>query len=169
MDKFNKIIDKLKPHMDELVEGFEIELEQYQKLMSQSHDSLGRVLKCHLVVEHYPTKFLSEHFKIGHLDSANLSFAQKANLLPENGSSSAWVKPGILKLNSIRNKFGHNLNYQLTIKSLGPINKILETSQKEKFEDPILAIEKFTSVAAAFLTISPPNIKKIFDNAREGT
>ena len=156
MENQKEYIDKLLPHFNELLVQFQTELTEYQKLMSQPHDSLGRVLKCHLIIEYYLTKFLSEQLKIGHLDSVNLSFAQKANLLPEKGTASAWVKPGIRKLNSIRNKFSHNLNYQLTIHKLGPIKEILEISRKDlKIEDPIMAIEDFTSVAAAFLTISP--------------
>ncbi len=99
------VIKKLKPHWAAIDAHFDEENARFKALFYREHDSLGRVLKCHLVVEHYLERFLEAHYGIADLEGARLSFFQKAKLLPDTAAPAAFVKPGVLQLNSIRNRF----------------------------------------------------------------
>ena len=110
IEGIDTVMRKLEPHWPEIMAHFNSENERFKALVVQDHDLLGRVLKCHLVVEHYLNRFLIEHYRVSDIDEVRLTFLQKAKLLPNSESSAAFVKPGIVQLNAIRNKFGHRLN-----------------------------------------------------------
>lgn len=105
----DEVVRKIRPHLPEIEESFERENERFKSLLAQAHDLIGRVLKCHLIVENYLDRFLTAHLNVSKLADAKLSFFQKVQLLPSEGHAIAFVKPGIAKLNSVRNKFGHTL------------------------------------------------------------
>ena len=110
-------------------------------------DGVGRLLKCHLIVEHYLERFLGEHYGIEDLSGAKLGFFNKAMLLPTQASSAAFVRPGILKLNAIRNRAGHNLGGEPYLDDLGPILEVLQVARPNyQFVTPIDAIEAFLSL-----------------------
>lgn len=160
-----EVIRRLQPHMPEIEAIFDEENRRYIQLSQQDHDLIGRVLKCHLIVEHYLDRFLSSHLNIEELSDVKLSFYQKAKLLPSKESAAAFVKPGILKLNSIRNQFGHTLHPALTVADLGAINDVLLIARSEIGPEPIQKIEAFTTVAATFLIIPPPHLQEAFIEA----
>jgi hypothetical protein len=111
---------------------------------------LGRVLKCHLIVEHYLNRFLVAHFGIDNFDDVRLTFAQKAKLLSDRAAA-AFVKPGIVQLNRIRNRFGHSLGAELSDADLGSIRTVLDIARRGvTFGSPVEAIEAFTRWRAAF-------------------
>jgi len=93
IEGIDEVVRLLKPHWAEIDTHFEQENNNFKTLIAQDHDLIGRVLKCHLILEHYITRFLSAHFEIEDLVDAKLSFFQKAKLLPDRGSSAAFVKP----------------------------------------------------------------------------
>lgn len=160
-----EVVRRLQPHMAEIEANFIEENRRYIELFQQDHDLIGRVLKCHLIVEHYLDRFLSSHLNIEELSDVKLSFYQKAKLLPSKQSAAAFVKPGILKLNSIRNQFGHTLRPELTVADLGPINDVLEIARPQIVPEPIGRIEAFTTVAATFLIVPPPHLQQAFIEA----
>ncbi len=156
IEGIEKVVARLKPHMAEIEAHFNAENAKFIALMGQPHDMLGRFLKCHLVLEHYLDRFLSEHFGIEDVESAKLGYFNKAMLLPAKASSAAFVKPGILKLNVLRNRVGHNLGTDIGFGDLGPINEVLTIARVGvKFKSPIDAIEAFTTVACTWLIVSP--------------
>lgn len=166
IEGIQKIVRRLRPHWKEIEADFERENERFKAMMSKEHDNLGRILKCHLVIENYLDRFLSEHYRIENLDAAKLGFFQKASLLPDGGSAAAFVKPGILKVNTIRNRFGHTLNPVLRMRDLGPISEVLRVArQGVEFKSPIEAIEAFTTVACTWLVVPRPEIQELFMDA----
>ncbi|MDO9319551.1 MAG: hypothetical protein Q7V56_15320 [Gammaproteobacteria bacterium] len=156
------VVRSLAPHWKEIEAHFHQENAQLIELLRHDHDSLGRVLKCHLIVEHYLDRFLAEFLNLQDIVDAKLSFFQKAKLLPNQGSATAFVKPGILKLNSIRNRFGHTLRPDLNMEELGPINEVLALARPNNQGDHLSRIEAFTTVAVAFLVVPPPNLQAAF-------
>jgi hypothetical protein len=127
---------------------------------------LGRVLKSPLVVEHYLNRFLSEHYRLGAIDEIRLTFNQKAKLLPNSKPSAAFVKPGILELNVIRNKFGHRLSASISTRDLNGINTVLHVARKGvRFNTAVDSIEAFATVACTFLIVPPPKLRKVFVDA----
>lgn len=166
IEGIEQVMERLRPHMPEILENFERENARFKALMSQDHDLLGRVLKCHLVVEHYLERFLSSHYGIEDLGEAKLTFHQKAKLLPDQASASAFVKPGILRLNSIRNQFGHTLRPVLSFNDLGAMNDVLTIARAgARSSEPVEAIEAFTTVACTWLIVPPKHLQQAFTEA----
>lgn len=166
IDGIEKVVARLKPHMAEIEDHFNVENSRYIALMSKPHDVVGRLLKCHLVVEHYLGRFLLEHFGIEDVEAAKLSFFNKAMLLPSKATSAAFVKPGILRLNTLRNRVGHNLGYNVSFEDLLSIHDILSIARQDvKFREPIEAIEAFTTVACTWLIVPPREFQDLFVEA----
>ncbi len=160
------VVKKLKPHWDKIDEHFKQENEKFKELLAIDHSIIGRTLKCHLIVENYLEQYLSATYEIENINDVRLSFYQKAVLLPSSKSSAAFVKPGILQLNRIRNKFAHTLDFRLDDHELGTINEILNIArQGVEFESVISKIEAFTTVACTWLIVSPPEIGEAFQEA----
>jgi len=91
---------------------------------------------------------------------------QKAKLLPMERNSAAFVRPGIIKLNAIRNKFGHQLDYDIEDSELGAISDVLRISRPGMvLASKLVSIEVFTAVACTFLAVTPPHLKQVIEEA----
>lgn len=166
IEGIQKAVAKLRPHRAAIEQHFERENRVFIDLISSDHNILGRVLKCHLVVEHFLNRFLIAHFNIDNFQDIRLTFAQKANLLPNQGAAAAFVKPGILQLNKIRNRFSHSLRTELSSEDLDSMRAILDIGSPEvEFESPVDAIEAFTKVACAFLIVAPAELQQVLTDA----
>lgn len=169
IDGIEEAIEILRPHWAAIEEDFNRENERFKALLAREHDTLGRVLKCHLIVEHYVGRFLAAHFNLNNIGSAKLSFFQKATLLPDAAASAAFVKPGILRLNTIRNQFGHTLEPVVGHADLGAMQTVLDVARPGvAFPSPIEAIEAFTTVACTWLILPPPALQQVFVDAFAG-
>lgn len=166
IEGIEEVLAKLEPHWNEIEAHFAHENEQFKAMLAQDHDLIGRVLKCHLIIEHYLDRILVDHYNIQNIEDVKLSYFQKAKLLPDDGAAAAFVKPGILRLNAIRNQFGHTLRPEVQYGDLGPINTVLEVARRGvQFNEPIDAIEAFTSVTCVFLIVPPQHLEDIFMDA----
>jgi hypothetical protein len=166
IEGIEKVLQVLEPHWREVHADFDRHNQRFLQLADANHDRIGRVLRAHLVVESFLNTFLSAHYGISDLKEAKLSFFQKAKLLPDAASSTAFVKPGILQLNAIRNKFGHNLDFEIHHKEISAINEVLAVARSAtRFNSPVDAIEAFCPVACAFLSVPPPHLEKLFMKA----
>jgi hypothetical protein len=160
------VMRKLEPHWPQMMAHFNSENEKFKALVSQDHDFLGRVLKCHRVVEHYLNRFLTEHYRLGAIDEVRLTFNQKAKLLPNSESSATFVKPGIVELNVIRNKFSHRLNAAIGNRDMNAINTVLRVARRGvRFSSTVDSIEAFTTVACTFLVVPQPKLGQVFVDA----
>jgi hypothetical protein len=152
-DAFMKL---LAPFMEDLEKEAQAEVDRYNKLLSADHEAIGRILRVHLIVEQYMNEHLKAKLRINNLADARLSFGQKANLLREEDPTAAFVKPGILQLNAVRNKFGHTLTPSIEWGGINAITAVLDIARKGVvYAEPIDAIEAFAAVACAFLIESP--------------
>ena len=158
IEGIEEVIAQLKPHYGLIQQHFEQENGAFiDHITSSAHDTLGRVLKSHLVVEHYVERFLVAHFRIDNLQNVRLSFTQNVRAASYSATAAPFVKTGVLQLNRIRNRFGHSLGKDLSIQDLGPIGTVVGIAgPRRKFESPVATIEAFTTVAAAFLIVPPP-------------
>jgi hypothetical protein len=161
--KVPELVDKLLPHWSRIEEHVNTENNRFKALLVGDHDAIGRVLRHHLVVEHYVTCFLREQLNLSGLEDARLSFFQKASLLPDQNENVAFVKPGILELNAVRNKLAHALNSDIQKFQVPKMTAVLEIARKGiEFPDPVAKIEVFTAVACTFLLASPEDIDLLF-------
>ena len=159
-------LEVLRPKWDDFNAHFESENEKFIGLLRQDHDALGRVLKSHLILEHYLTVYLKQSFGLDDLESARLSFFQKVTLLPATGSAVSAVKLGLKKLNKVRNEFAHRLNQDLEELDLNPINEVINIFRPEAtFKSNLDRIEAFVTIAVTFLIIPPDDLKQTFAQA----
>lgn len=168
LDKVKEVLKEFSEHFDKIEAEFNRQNDSFKSLMNKDHDIIGQVLKYHLIVEHYLNNYLS--FKVPEIDisEARLTFAQKANLLPQKDVRAAFVKPGIIELNKIRNKFNHNLDAELSIKELKKMLQALSISREGvEYDDPIKIINDFSTIASTFLIVNPEEIDLLWEEIFE--
>ena len=166
IDGIDQVLRVLEPHWKQIEEDFDRHNQRLLALAAADHHAIGRVLRAHLVIESFMGTFLSAHYRIENIEELKLSFFQKAKLLPSNASSAATVRPGILQINSVRNKFGHRLNHGIEPHEISAVHEMLSAARKGViFADPVEAIEAFAPVACAFLSIPPVHLQQAFVEA----
>ena len=166
IEGIEKVLDVLEPHWAEIHADFDRHNQRFLQLAGANHDLIGRVLKAHLIIENFLNSFLPAHYGIADLADAKLSFYQKAKLLPDAASSAAFVKPGVLQLNAIRNKFGHTLDFEIEPQQLSAIYEVLSVARSgTDFPSAVDAIEAFCPVACAFLSVPPKHLQELFMEA----
>jgi hypothetical protein len=166
IEGIEEAIRVLAPQMPKIQAYFDEENERFKALLAIEHDRIGRVLKCHLVVENFLTRHLKERYDSETIEDAKLSFLQKAQLLPTKGEISTFVRPGILSLNKVRNKLAHDIDVGIEFDDIGPIMEVLSYARPEiSFPDPCSAVEAFAAVACAFLIVAPPELQYVMVKA----
>jgi hypothetical protein len=159
----------LNPHWGEIEADFNKQNERFLALVAADHNAIGRVLRAHLVIESFLGTFLESRLGIKDVKELRLSFWQKAKLLPDGHQAVSWVKPGIIQVNTVRNKFGHDLNYKIEPHEINTVYEVLNIARKGvQFARPVDAIEAFAPVACAFLTVPPPHLQEMFLQAFAG-
>jgi hypothetical protein len=165
IDFIPDVVAELAPHWSKIDQRFNEENEAFKKLLATDHDLTGRVLKCHLIVENYINRHLQSVSPLHNWENARLSFAQKIELLPQANDKVAWILPGIRELNTIRNRFGHRIEANVSLKDLSNCKAILAIARSGKrYTEPASVIEDFTTVACTWLIVDP-EIEGIFDEA----
>lgn len=82
---------------------------------NQDTETIGRILRAHLFVEHFLTEYLvARNPELGSPEDARLTFAQKLSLIGDATGGVAYLIPGIRRLNTIRNRLAHNLSADVT-------------------------------------------------------
>lgn len=166
IDGIKRALEILEPHRSEIEAEFDRVNNEFKRLAAIDHDPMGRVLRAHLIVEVFMTTYLEHRLNAADLSELRLSFAQKAGLLPAGGDPASFIKPAIVQLNKVRNRFGHRLGYVVTNDDVRAIHKVLSVSRKgTEFIDPISAIEAFATVACAMLAVGPPHLRDVFVEA----
>ena len=118
------------------------------QLLNKEADELGRVLKCHLIVEHYLDNYLSEAFPaVDNWSNARLTFSQKLELIQSPQTIFTYSYLPIKNLNSIRNKFSHKLDYSMKSSDYKEIEKMMtiwNTALGRPLQTGINLVEEFT-------------------------
>ncbi|WP_295537541.1 hypothetical protein [uncultured Pseudacidovorax sp.] len=144
------------PIMDELTKEAQAEVDRFNAAFSADHNAIGRVLRVHLIIEQYMNEHIKSTYKIQNLEDIRLSFAQKVKLIRDDHSPAAFVKAGILNINSVRNKFSHTLTPTIEWGEVNNVINVLKIARKAtSYAEPIDAIESFAPVACAFLIDAP--------------
>lgn len=166
IDGIEDVLASLEPHWAYIEDDFNTQNERYLAFAATDHDVIGRVLRAHLIVENFLNPYLADHLSVDNFDGLRFSFHQKASLLPSEGVSAAFVKPGILQLNRIRNKFGHRLDFTFQSHEISAIYEVLQVARGDiKFATDVEAIEAFAPIACAFLAVPPKGLEKVFMEA----
>ncbi|HSV68911.1 MAG TPA: hypothetical protein VLI72_02275 [Methylibium sp.] len=146
---------------------------------NQNVEMIGRILRAHLHVEYYLTEHLQQiNPKLGDIDDARLSFAQKVNLLKEEGDAGIWrIIGGIRHLNKIRNRLAHNLKAEVTEEdrmvflSQDMFKLMREWGHKDNkippSNDPLDVLEAFAEFASSMLHSGSTPHSKAFGQAMD--
>jgi hypothetical protein len=115
-DKFVQRAFQVFEGSEKLMQCMDEELQHFNLIWTQlDTNAVGRILRAHLVVEHFMTEYLSHaNPHLGSIENARLSFAQKVELIGDNEVILREFKPGIRHLNKIRNRLAHNLRVTVT-------------------------------------------------------
>ncbi len=93
--------------------NLEIPDEISKALIDKNTDELGLVVRSHLYIESLLNELLSELIPFSeHLDQMHLKYSDKVKLACAMGLD-AELKPMLLSLGSLRNKFSHNINTKI--------------------------------------------------------
>ena len=161
-----KAVEVLRPHWQEFNQQYEHDIQEYEIFSKKDSTMFGKIIKCHLISEIYLDRYLIDKFSLTNLEDIRLSYYQKAMLLPEGNAVHIFVKPGLLTLNRLRNKFAHELDHTLTENQLGPMNSALIFSERPVSEmSPIEMVEKFTAISCNFLNPKPSKFTQLFSEA----
>ncbi len=163
IDKIGEVVQQHNKEFARIDEEFNKQNEKYKSFLYQDHDVIGRVLKYHLISEYYINEYLTNKFPNINFDSVDLRYFQKISLLPTNDHRVAFIKDGLKELNKVRNRFSHNLGAKIEMTDLTKMIEVLSITRKEnKYTDPHVVIEEFTTVACTFLIVSPKEIDDLF-------
>ncbi len=79
----------------------------------KGNENLQVVIRAHLISEQLLNAILTEHFpKVEVINLDRLNFLTKARLAVAMGLFAEYVLPAMTALNSLRNKFAHDLHYE---------------------------------------------------------
>jgi hypothetical protein len=138
-----------------LVGGFASGKVTWQRLEAIDYGTLGYLLSCHLIIEHYLDHFIPTRTR-GALDweGARLTFGQKVSLISTLPFPELYnIPPTIKHLNSLRNKFSHNLSSKLSEEDLLPFRQFLQKCTKGVAElpsDPHELLSLYTMIVCAY-------------------
>lgn len=142
---------------------------------NQDTDTIGRILRAHLFVEHYLTEYLqATNPALGDLDEARVTFNQKVSLLKTDGSS--VLVGGLRRLNKIRNRLAHNLQATVTDEDAAlflsmPLFRAVREARKHGAEEqlsdaPLAVFEHFAYFASQLLSEPSSPFAKAMDQAK---
>lgn len=136
-------------------------LEEFNNVWNQDAERIGRVLRAHLAVEHFLTEYIVvANPSLGSLDDARLSFNQKVDLLSDNDRVASPLKPGLRRLNTVRNRVAHQLKVDIREEDKKAfldvaIFKAMRTEGAKHTgipaDDPLSVLEQFSKFAAGML------------------
>ncbi len=159
-------VEILQPYWREFSEHFESENHKFKTLFGSDYVGMGRILRCHMISKKYIEEYLRKKLNIENISDARLSYYQKAMLLPDRGHPPMMVKPGLLKLHTIRNRFAHNLNSIVSAEELDSMTWVMQIFGRETQNvEAITLIESFTTLACTFLLVTPSHIADAFARA----
>ena len=76
------------------------------------------------------------------------------------------MKPGLVRLNRIRNRYAHDLRYDVSVDDIRPMVDVLEVSGREVDNlECVVVIESFTTLACTWLLVPPRDLEDLFTRA----
>ena len=155
---------------------FDADFEMTAQLWNQNTAIIGRILRCHLFVEHFLTEYLANGHPGLAFDKVRLTFAQKVDLIEGHlPPGVSHIVPGVRRLNSIRNRLSHTLKAELRADDANAFTGIalFEAMRRESAKphppssEPLVIMEAFAQHAGWVLhSLNSPN-HEVFRKAVE--
>jgi hypothetical protein len=158
--------------IDKVIDAAGKDIAEFSSLWDQDSERIGRVLRAHLTVEFYLTRFIEfKNPMLPSLTDARITFNQKIELLPPKDRMSAQLKPGIRRLNQVRNRLAHNLRIEINKEDIDvflsvEIFRAMRIESAKRFgpnsDEPIEILEAFAKFAASLLQASSNQSSEIW-------
>lgn len=148
---------KLLGDADAIEEDGKTFIAEYALFIERPVDVLAKILRSHLLVEHYLDLYLAaSNPSIQDWSAARLTFLQKLALAGHDRSVVRVLAPGLKKLNALRNRAAHTLEANIVAADIGPITEFVtmwhRAGGKSVPTAPIDLVETFTLLACNFLS-----------------
>ena len=128
---------------------------EYADFLSREDEPISRILRLHLIVEHYLLSYLrAANPSLGGPERARLSLAQKLSLADNEESTIHLLVPGIRCLNTLRNRLAHNLHFSVSDFDISPIASFVSvwhSAAGKPIPSGIDSIEAFSLLASSWL------------------
>ena len=148
---------------DKAFAAFDADFEAISKVWDENTELVGRILRCHLFVEHFMTEYLVMKSPEFDFDEARLSFTQKWALMERNlPHGFSYLTPGIRRPNAIRNRLSHTLKGEISEDDVNvfmgiPLFKSMRVEAAKRFSparepssEPIAILEDFCDTQGLF-------------------
>lgn len=158
---------------------FAIQAERHARLTeawAQDADVIGRVVRCHLFVEHFMDDFLDSHcHALSPPSLAGLTFNQKISLLPKEHVFISPLTPGVKRINQIRNRIAHTLRADLSGKDAQVFTRIELFAEFRKVGgdaavltgSPLLVLESFAQYVGMTMAAAAASDAALWDPPSE--
>lgn len=143
---------------------------EFNEVWNQDFARGARVLRAHLVVEHFLNLYLTHtNPQLGSIAEARLGFAQKLTLMGDHDSILEMLRPGMLRLNQVRNRLAHRLSVEISEDDVASFMSIRLFSATWKAShpktwnrkpNPLKVLEEFAQLSAAMLQLMGDDARK---------
>jgi hypothetical protein len=133
----------------ELEEAEDRAAKRYDRRFEQgllTEDEVGKVLRCHLVVERTLVEFLKERFGNPHVLDKELSRIGYANIVAlANGLGILpWMERPLKKLGNIRNELAHKLDFELSVSMVKEFRATFPAERLKAIEELHNSTKRYT-------------------------
>jgi hypothetical protein len=134
--------------------------EQCLRALEPLEDTISLVVTGHLIVEYWLDWLIRHNIPQPRklFDSGRLTFAQKLCLAESLGLVTGKLSEAIYRLNTIRNRISHNLEYKISSKDL----EIFKPYLPDLSNEPELAIDGSSSPKEDLIFIGSPKLELMF-------
>ncbi|HSR89072.1 MAG TPA: hypothetical protein VLK22_01555 [Candidatus Udaeobacter sp.] len=115
--------------MKNIEKSLHVDSEAFKRIIkvlteTQNSKRLATTLRFHLLVEYYLDFIITSYLKRGFvITDNNITFSQKLNLVDSFGILPENIIISIKKLNALRNKSAHDIDYQITENDVDSIGR----------------------------------------------
>ncbi len=100
---------------------------EFTDLLKQKTDEMTIVLKTHLILEYYIDKYIKVAYPtIQDPNKLRLSFSTKLRVIDNKQTAFGMYSTALVQFNALRNKFAHNLEYQIQEKDTSVIISVMD-------------------------------------------
>ena len=163
-DAKSTILQVMQTEIHQMVQDFSKDAKEFDELWTKDTGGIGHIVKCHLMLEYYLTRFLkTAHPGIANWDELRLTFAHKIEMADHPASALTFLAPGLRCVNKIRNRIVHNLAATVAESDLEPLRTCLAAKHEVLGIKEIRGnalINDFATTACAMIASAEASIRR---------
>jgi len=141
---------------DEYQKIFKNEFFEIIELSNKDHDTRGKILKQHLIIEHFINEYIKYHYSdVKDLDGLLVMHFYKKMMLFKKEEVDKVTFDALKEFNSIRNKYSHDISFEVNKKDISNILLYLKSSEFKNRDNEnkeiVNILEDFTFSICGFI------------------